>query len=481
VGLGLREVRVVQPVTRIGIVDVDHPVRIGGGDTFEVRVSLVASAGREALPDSIEIVATAPDGASTSAWAPVPSQGRRSHVRLEMVADLVGAQSVWRRYEIRLQDDADPLGAADRRTAWIEVTPGTRGVVVLAMDPDWEAGYLTPVLDRSSVDGVRSYLRTGPGRYSRVGPQPGGVVTEAQIRRDLSKAALVVVQARPEGFPAWLAGALARAPSVLYLVRGTGTLPGTQMTVEEEADGEWYVRPELPPSPIAGLFAGLRLGDLPPLAPVYGTSGAVRWNGLVAMRDRQGSARPLAAAGVSGEQRWAAVLARGTWRWAARGGAARQAYRALYSGLAGWLLEAGDSTPVEMVDRAPGADIRIGWRIAPDVRDLAITLEDSIGAELWSAQVAEPDTVLVGPWLPVGQNRFTASGESAAGMFEIGHPFSVHAPVGEAAPRASQAPIALSPAGRDSPAPRRRALWPFVLSAVLLCAEWLWRRRIGLR
>lgn len=481
VGVGLREIRVGRPVTRIGIQDIQHPLRIGAGDTLELHLTLVAVEGQSPLPDSVYVTVTGPDGSSERRRAPVASPGRVTRTRLTVVTEAVGPNPVWRRYDVGLEDGADPFSAADKRTVWVEVTPGTKGVVVVALDPDWEAAYLKPVLDRSSADGVRAYVRIGSGRFVRVGSAPGGGLSEADLRQNLGTAALVVVQARPDGLPAWLTAAVSRAPAVLYLARGTGTLPGTTVTIEQVVDGEWYVGNALPASPLAGLFAGLSLADLPPLTPLYGTGGTGRWSPLLALRDRRGAPRPVVVAGVNGDRRWAVVLARGTWRWAARGGATRQVYRALYAGLAGWLLEGGEGERVELVDPRPDARAAIGWRIAPDVSDLAVTLWDSSGAVVWSDTLTEPDSVLLGPILPAGEARFEASGLSSRGRFRTGRPFSVSRPEGELLPRRTELPIELLAADTDVPAPRRRAVWPFALAAALLCAEWIWRRRIGLR
>src|SRR5207302_741379 len=110
-------------------------------------------------------------------------------------------------------------------------------------------------------------------------------------------------------------------------------------------DGDWYVQaPE--PSPLAGALAGVAWDSLPPaaalsdLAPVPpGDSSAVVV--LTARLARRGAARPVIVLSQAGGARRAMVAASGLFRWAFRGGASAEAYRAGGAALADWLLTGG--------------------------------------------------------------------------------------------------------------------------------------------
>src|SRR5690606_39462341 len=85
---------------------------------------------------------------------------------------------------------------------------------------------------------------------------------------------------------------------------------------------------DLPASPVASLLAAMPTVSLPPLTgvrPIVGVDGA--WSPLTVSRGGRGSGAPVVVAGQEGRRRWAVATAEGFWRWAFRGGEARQAYR----------------------------------------------------------------------------------------------------------------------------------------------------------
>src|SRR3989440_2819489 len=133
-------------------------------------------------------------------------------------------------------------------------------------------------------------------------------------------------------------------------------------------DGDWYVQaPE--PSPLAGALAGVAWDSLPPaaavsdLAPVPpGDSSAVV--GLTARLARRGAARPGIVLSQGGGARRATVAASGVFRWAFRGGASAEAYRAGVAAMADSLLTEGAGSRGRVVPVAYSAPNRmpIVWR-----------------------------------------------------------------------------------------------------------------------
>src|SRR5436853_280243 len=89
-------------------------------------------------------------------------------------------------------------------------------------------------------------------------------------------------------------------------------------------------------------LAAVAWDSLPPatslveLAPDSSTTVA-----LTARLARRGPARPMVALSERAGARRAVIAAGGLYRWAFRGGASAEAYRALVAGLVDWLLEQG--------------------------------------------------------------------------------------------------------------------------------------------
>src|SRR5207248_2048253 len=133
-------------------------------------------------------------------------------------------------------------------------------------------------------------------------------------------------------------------------------------------DGDWYVRaPE--PSPLAGALAGVAWDSLPPAAavsdlalPPTGDSAAVVV--LTARLARRGAARPVIVLSQPGGARRAAVAASGLFRWAFRGGASAEAYRAVVAALADWLLTGGEVLR-RVAPRGAARAGPAGWRTGP--------------------------------------------------------------------------------------------------------------------
>ena len=87
--------------------------------------------------------------------------------------------------------------------------------------------------------------------------------------------------------------------------------------------------------------------------------------------------------------------------------------------------------------------------------------------------------------LSAGDLEYEARGQIEGSEFVVGRPFSVTGPaaelrgrdVGESLTTRTESASSRKPAGRQTAPP----LWPYVLAAVVLCAEWIWRHRLGLR
>jgi hypothetical protein len=479
-GIALHEVRVARETERIGIRSVASPRVLAAGDTLEVRAEIIAVSGQR---DSIRVTLDFGPGETDQTTVEVPADGRSVEAVFRVPAEAASDSTEWRPFDMTVEGAALPWDSGARARSWVGISPEPTGAVMISVDPDWETRYLLPVLDRSVPGGARVYLRVADGAWIRSGLNPEAGVPEALVRRAAESATLLVVQGDPGDLPGWLESAARQRPAVMHLVRGTGPVPGTGVSVQEVLAGEWYVQTPPPPGPVSPHMLGVDAQDLPPLSRLYGSTGGVDGPVLSGQRDRRGPSRPVALMGPAGERRWAVVQAEGAWRWAARGDQGLALYRGLFSGMVRWLVERTAPQPIQLSEPYVRSGDSLQWRVAPGVRDLAMQLEDASGAVVWSSSPSDSATRIMGPPLERGDARFVATGTTRGIAFRIARPFHVNArleempnPVGPALDVRSDAAAGGRPApGSDPP------VWPFAAAIGLLCVEWLWRRRIGLR
>ena len=251
--------------------------------------------------------------------------------------------------------------------------------------------------------------------------------------------------------------------------------------------GEWYASSAIPASPVAADLARLPVQGLPPLAGVLLPGDGESLEGpLQVQLGGTGPGAPSLVLRVSEGRRTAVALASGFWRWAARGGTGLETYRRLWSGVAGWLL-AGDT---DLAASRPGPekwvferDETVRWRIPGQVGDSTVMSISSEVEHLTEVTLPAGTGVPTGP-LPPGSYAYRfgdADDPQAEGRFDVA------ARTGE---------LAIAPArmdgrsghreagggrGPESGRPLRTASWPYLLALGLLCAEWIGRRRAGLR
>jgi hypothetical protein len=479
-GVAVREVRVTGGVSRVGIRALSASSTVTAGDTLEVRAEIVAI-GRSG--DSIQVTLDFGQDLSDATTVELPAQGRSVEATFRVPVGPASDSTEWRPLDVRVEGGVPPWDATARARSWVAVTPEPTGAVMVSLDPDWEARYLSPVLERSAPGGARVFLRVGDGVYIRAGARPAGGIPEASVRQAAEAATLLVLQGDPSNLPAWIESTARRRPAVMHLVRGTGLVPGTGVMVEEALPGEWYAETPPPPSPVSAHLLGVELVDLPPLSRLYGSTGSVDGSVLSARRDRQGGPRPVAVIGSTEGRRWAVVNGEGAWRWAARGDQGLALYRGLFAGITRWLVERTAPMPVQLSDLSPRTGDSVRWRVAPNVRDLAIRLEDSSETVVWSDTSLGSATAITGPPLERGEARFVATGNAGGVPFQIHRPFHVNAGA-EELPNAAGPPLDVRPddmVGERNVAGSEPIVWPFAAAILLLCAEWLWRRRVGLR
>jgi hypothetical protein len=408
------------------------------------------------------------------------------------------------RYTVTVRVPGDGFASDDQGVAYMSAGHEAGGLVVVSLRPDWEPRALLPVLDEATGLRGTGYLRVGADRFAPMGraPQRGETVDSARVGAAVADAALVVIHGLGASADAWARGLVRRNARLLVWPDDPGGADLAGVDVGPPRQGEWYASDQVGASPLAADLAGARLQDLPPLGPLLPLSDGPPPDEapLLVQLGGTGQGRPALTLHREAGRREVVVLASGFWRWDARGGPGRDAYRRLWSGVAGWLLAPDPSAVVREVrpERwvfARGATVRFRLpgaaadSIRLEIRTASTPAADTAGGSSTPSDSVVADTTFTGVTsatlgtFPPGTYRFAATGPE--GSLGEGR-FDVEARTGEMLPRSAE-PDSVRASGPSSVAapgrgrPLRTTPWPYLLVLVLLCAEWIARRRAGLR
>jgi hypothetical protein len=419
-----------------------------------------------------------------------PAPGLRVRVPLELPP---AAEEGRRRYTVRVRTPGDAFPSDDEGVTYMTAGHEEGGLVVVSLRPDWEPRSLLTVLDEATGLEASGFLRVGPDRFAPMGSalQRGPPVDSANVRAAVADATLVALHGLDGGTDPW-GRSLVGLPGRVLLwpldARGAemaGFRSGPVRT------GEWYASSDVPASALSADLAGVRLENLPPLGNVLslgdGQAGIVP---LVLRLRGSGSGEPALVLSRSAGRRRAVVLASGFWRWAARDGVGGDAYRRLWSGVAGWLLadDAGAVSGVVRPDRwvVPRGEA-VSWRVPGEVAD-SVRLEiwsdsdsDSDSPTVFDGEIAGGGSATTGV-LPPGAYAYRAvSGDDMEheGRFDVESRTLEMLPVPEV-PEAEEGQAVRQDMGTQG-RPLRTMPWPYLLLLTSLCVEWIARRRVGLR
>ncbi len=483
-GLALSFATLETEYAEAGIADVVAPAWAQGGDSVSVRVDLVAAG---AVGDTLGIEIEDEAGNITaSGVAQAPGSGRHASVRL---AFPVSRRAGFHRYSARLAlERPDPEPRDDRRVFYLRVSERPAGPVLISLVPDWEPSFLIANLERATDAPTSAYLWLAD---SLVSLEDYRSVPLTSIQARARQAPLLVVHGYSSVAPAWAQELVRGATRLLLLPAGSRPfeLPGWDVRVGVPASGEWYASAELPLSPIALQLGGFVEDQLSPLLRTRDIDGERAWEPLMLRRQRRGEPAPAVVAGRAGGRRWVIATAEGYWRWAFRRGAGRQLYRALWTGVAGWLMEGRSSgeAGLQPLRRVVERGEALRWRAPGGIDSLTVEL-DGAEAPLWRGVAGPGDTLAA--HLEPGTYRFRARahrGETVAASAE--GPAEVEEYSRELLPRPAASLDELVAGGGPAPdqpgagRPRHLATlgWPCLLLIALFCAEWAVRRYIGLR
>jgi hypothetical protein len=481
---------IAEPAANRAIGEVEAPAWAQTSEPVDVRFGVTATGG---AGDSVRVSLQRDGQVLAQTVVAAPEAGRVSAGTIRFTPDTPG-EAV--RYEVALAG-GDAAPDDDVRTVYLRVSDDPAGVVLVSFAPDWEPRFLLPVLERALGIPVAGYLRAGPNEFVRAGAstEAGGRLPIDQVTAAVAAADLVVFHAYDRDAPAWAAEALAAARRVIVLPgRGDPPLP-FPVELDQAVRDDWYVSADLPGSPVAPQLTGLDLASVPPLTALHRAAlppGA--WAPLLASRGRRGAASPLAVGGAAEGRRWVVATGEGYWRWAFRGGEARQTYERLWGGLAGWLLQeqgAVTAAAVRPVRRVVARGERLAWTapgLAPDSIAVRLVAAGDTVARDTVLAVAAGDSV-AGPAMAPGHYAYhlraidggqtVAEAEGELTVERYSPEFS------RPAVDVDQLEAGVVPVGAGARAlpgrPLHAAAWPYVLLVLLVAAEWVLRRRWGLR
>lgn len=503
----LRFERLGGAVRNAGIGDLTLPPHAPADEEVEGRVTIFAEGG---LPgDSLDLEIAANGQAVHVARLPVPETGVERGEDFILPAPPSGAALV--RYTARVRLGGDVFAVDDERAGWVTVGDEDQGILLLSLRPDWEPRVLLPLLE--AVTGLEGdgYLLLGNGRFLPLAEGSEGVeiVGEGVFRDRIPRARILVLDGGAEAIEGWLDALVRSHPRVVHLPDDPVGAALVGIRVDDRWEGEWVVEPEMAASPVSPFLSGVRLAGLPPLASLLPVTG--EFSGTVALTARRaqvGDALPVLLFRETPAGRRAVILADGLWRWASREGASREVYRGIWGGVADWLLSATDpvaGTLVAPAERTSPRGEPLDWDVAPEAAGSVLSLlpTDVDQAGRWDAPVSPDDApAFEGPIIP-GEDGVATTPAVAPGLYRYevreadAAPDALPTAVGvvevEAwAPSLRRPPLEV--AGLELPAatragereggggrPLRAHPFPYLLLLLLLCAEWIGRRAVGLR
>ena len=435
----------------VAVSDIQAPRAVIGNDTAEFRIAMAAgragaSAGTIALVVGDQRVASIPVQA-------LAAFGERNVTARARVPNVPGATLV--RAIVAVAGDQEPRN--DTLTTVLEVSPAA-GAVLVSTSPDLDARESLALLRGALALPTRGFYRVAPGVWRQDGSL--GPANEGEIRAIVRDAPLVVLH-----------GDTAVFGPPRSVTKGALAL----FAPPAEGSADWYAT-GAPPSPVAAALSAAAWDSLAPL-DVASDVPAGEWVALETRRGRRFEKRN-AIVGREGSRRTVIIGASGFWRWRVRAGVGSDAFGALWGGLFDWLSGGRtDARAAVNADAVVHAGDLVRWRRGSG--------EDSVVSVVLTRRGAPARTDSMTLRFNTGDN-IVESRPLPQGVYDVqtagGPSVLVVNPSRELYPRRAIPSGAVGRGGSIADAPRLRSLgWVYAIVIIALCAEWLLRRRLGLR
>ena len=450
---GSRLIVVPHPAaTDLAVASLEAPRAAVSGDTIEARVGLVAGAAGSQKGNLTLSLDSKPLGTTPlDSLAPFAERSVTFRVALNGSAGPAVLRAV-----ASSAGDVEPRN--DTLLAAIDVSRAATAVFV-STAPDFDARYALAVLRGALAIPTRGFFRVTPTMWRVDGTF--AAASEQDVREALRDAPVAILHGDTSVFGP--PRAITRGPLAMIV----------PASVDE---GEWYAF-QAPPSPLALPLSGVKWDSLPPIA-VGPVAPKGSWIGAEAQRGRSAEHRPVIV-GTDEPRRVVIVNATNLWRWSFRGGVAADAFTAWWGSIFDWLAaERSDKRAAvpEVAALRQGDPVR--WRRgSPNDSVVKVVLARRNApprADSMTLHFATGVSVVETPPLATGLYDVTVSG---------GRALLVVNPSREWLPRASRVRSgAVQGVATASAAPTLRSLgWVYVAVVLLLCVEWTWRRRRGMR
>jgi hypothetical protein len=439
----------------LAVSSLELPRAIVSGDTVELRVGLIAG-GRGSAAGTLALTVADVPALTVS----VDSLGAYAERTLTLRARVEGKEGpTVLRAIAHSPGDAEPRN--DTLSMAVDLSRAASAVFV-STSPDFDSRYALAVLRGALAVPTRGYFRVAPGAWRVDGSL--APITEADVRSAFHDAPVAILHGDTAAF----------GPP-----RSASSGPLALVVPAAASDGEWYAA-AAPPSPLAAALSGLPWDSLPPIT-VGASPPSGQWRALEVRRGREEDRRVIIA-GTDTPRRLVIVAASGLWRWRFRGGASADAFTALWGSLFDWLAaERADrraAVPTGVVLRA-GEPVRWHRGTATDSSVLVVlrrlaSQTDSARVDSMTLRFRGDATVAEGPALKPGVYVATVRGGTTMLAVNNSREWLPRSPRVNGGAIGGGIPA-------DS-APRLRSVgWAYTLLLLLLCAEWVVRRRMGMR
>lgn len=433
--------------------DLSAPRVAAPGDSVDVHVTVVAGgggAGRGTL--QLELAGRR---VASVAFDSLAAHGERT-VTMRLVAPQGGSGANELRATVESAGDAESRNNAS--SSVIDLASAAAAVLV-SSSPDLDSRELAALLRGTVSLPTRAYVRVAPGQWRE--DVTLAHVPEEVVRRAVRESPMVVLH----GDTALFGDPRSSSRGALALV-----------SPPDATQGEWFAT-GAPASPVSTALSGTPWDSLPPLDVAASMPPNAEFEILETRRARRLDRR-VAIVGWERPRRIVVAGASGFWRWRFRGGAGTDAFTAVWGSLFDWL--AGEHSDVRAAYPS-AANVRAGdviaWRRG--------ATKDSVVRAIVSLRGGNRIDTLA---LRFGaENTSTESAGLPAGLYDVqtagGASLLAVNPSSELLPRrptVSDGALGTGSALGDAPHSRDFS-WLFGLAVAGFCAEWLLRRRLGLR
>jgi hypothetical protein len=432
------------------MVSMESPRAAVEGDSLDLRLTIAAGT-RGAGAGSLTVALGARELGRWPVLAMSAWSERQLEVRVRAEGATDGPEII--RAVLSTPGDAEPRN--DTLAATIELSRAASAVVV-STSPDQDVRFAIAVLRGSLALPTRGFLRVAPGMWRHEGSLTPA--TEAEVRAALRDAPIAILH----------------GDTLIFGPPRSVTLGPLALLVPAEEEGEWYPV-ATPISPLSAALAAIPLESLPPVAA--GVPGAGDWIALEARRGREALRRPVVV-GRDAPRRVVTVTGSGFWRWRFRGGASADAFAAMWGGIFDWLA-------AERADRRGAVPEATLLRSGQTIRWRRGSSTDSVvRVVIQPRAVGRADTLTLrfGPGASLQETA-----PLPAGIYDVLVPggrsllaVNASAELLPSRPRLQSGSVGTRRHVDEARRARNKSLL-YILIVAFLCAEWIARRRLGLR